>query len=210
MSFFSVQVGLLQVTLQNTDTFVSHELCQGEYIRAVPEHGKRKSTPEIVQCRFFHTGCLRSTSENTPQAIITQAFGTAARMGHPQSDAAGSLGRDGQDARAQCAGEVQLAWEVGAEDGDLRLRALMGPKRSMAAGHRLDQASASGGLPRGGTLHPAPFTLPPSGTFGGYCTGTFGGYCAGMTSSQKRLLPKERGRCRNDTRHGHSKRASAG
>ena len=28
-------------------------------------------------------------------------------------------------------------------------------------------------------LHPAPFTLPPSGTFGGYCAGTFGGYCAG-------------------------------
>ena len=31
-------------------------------------------------------------------------------------------------------------------------------------------------------LHPAPFTLPPSGTFGGYCAGTFGGYCAGTMS----------------------------
>jgi len=38
MSFFRIQVGLLQVTLQNTDAFMTHQFCQGENVRTVPKH----------------------------------------------------------------------------------------------------------------------------------------------------------------------------
>ena len=48
MSFFGIQVGLLQIALQNADAFVSHQFCQGEDIRAVLQHGKRKSPPEVM------------------------------------------------------------------------------------------------------------------------------------------------------------------
>jgi len=84
MSFFGIQIGLFQVALQNADAFVSHKFCQGEYIRAISEHGKRKGTPEIVQCRFFHAGFLRSASKNTPQPVITQTLRTEAWMRYPQ------------------------------------------------------------------------------------------------------------------------------
>jgi len=82
MSFFGIQVGLLQVALQDADPFVSHQLCQSEDIHAVSEHGKRKSTPEIVQCGFFHTGFLRSAGKNTPQPVINQTLRTEARLVH--------------------------------------------------------------------------------------------------------------------------------
>jgi len=35
MSFFSIQVGLFQVSLQNADSFLPHHLSQGEYIYAI-------------------------------------------------------------------------------------------------------------------------------------------------------------------------------
>ena len=82
MSFYGILVGLLQVALQNADAFVSHQFCQGEYIRAVSQHGKCKGTPEIVQCRFFHAGFLRSASKNTPQPVITQTLRTEAWLFH--------------------------------------------------------------------------------------------------------------------------------
>ena len=47
MSFLGVQVGLFQVALQNTDPFVSHQLCQGEDVRAISQDGKRKGLSEI-------------------------------------------------------------------------------------------------------------------------------------------------------------------
>jgi hypothetical protein len=49
MGFFGIQVSLLQVALQDTDPFVAHQLCQGEDVSPIPEHGKCKGTPEIMQ-----------------------------------------------------------------------------------------------------------------------------------------------------------------
>jgi len=82
MSFFGIQVGLLQVAVQNADAFVSHQFCQGEDIRAVSQHGKRKGSSEIVQCRFFHAGFLRSAIKNSPQPVITQTLRTEALLVH--------------------------------------------------------------------------------------------------------------------------------
>ena len=48
MRFFGIQVGLLQVALQNADPFMSHKLCQGEDVRAVSEHGEGKCSLEIM------------------------------------------------------------------------------------------------------------------------------------------------------------------
>jgi len=48
MSFFGIQVGLLQVALQNADAFVTHQLCQGENIRTVSQHGESKRSLEIM------------------------------------------------------------------------------------------------------------------------------------------------------------------
>jgi hypothetical protein len=87
MSFFGIQVGLLQVALQNADTCVSHQFCQGENTCAVPEHGECKGPPGIVQGGFFHAGCLRPAGKNSPHPVITQTLGTEARVRHPQSGA---------------------------------------------------------------------------------------------------------------------------
>ncbi len=40
MSFLGIQIGLLHIVLQNADPFVSHQLCQGEKIRAI--YGKNE------------------------------------------------------------------------------------------------------------------------------------------------------------------------
>ena len=45
MSFLGIQVGLLEVALKDADPFVSHQLCEGEYIRAISEHGESERPP---------------------------------------------------------------------------------------------------------------------------------------------------------------------
>jgi len=49
-------------SVEDADAFMSHQFCQGEYIRTVSQHGKRKGTPEIVKGGGFHAGFLRSAS----------------------------------------------------------------------------------------------------------------------------------------------------
>lgn len=48
MSFLSIQIGLLQIALQNADPFVSHQLFQGENIHAISEQGKCEGFLEIM------------------------------------------------------------------------------------------------------------------------------------------------------------------
>ena len=48
MSFLGIQIGLLQIALQNADPFVSHQLYQGENIRAISEQGKCEGFLEIM------------------------------------------------------------------------------------------------------------------------------------------------------------------
>jgi hypothetical protein len=48
MSFLGIQIGLLQIACQNADPFVSHQLCQGEKIRAISEQGKCEGFLEIM------------------------------------------------------------------------------------------------------------------------------------------------------------------
>jgi hypothetical protein len=66
MRFFGIQVGLLQVTLQNADSFVAHQLGQGEDVRAISQHGESKRPPEVMQGRHLNTSFICSTSKYSP------------------------------------------------------------------------------------------------------------------------------------------------
>ena len=48
MRFFGIQIGLLQIALQTSDRFVSHQLSQGKNIRVISQHGEREYFLEII------------------------------------------------------------------------------------------------------------------------------------------------------------------
>lgn len=80
----------------------------------------------IPQSTLVQSNVTLTLHEIKTQPISgSQAYAVAVYLslldsaGNPLKDAtAGGIGRDGEDACAQCAGEVQFVREVGTKDGD--------------------------------------------------------------------------------------------
>jgi hypothetical protein len=54
MSFFGIQIGLLQIALQDFDPLVTHQFRKCEYICAVPEHREGKGSAKVMQDWLFN------------------------------------------------------------------------------------------------------------------------------------------------------------
>jgi hypothetical protein len=93
MRYFSIQVGLLQVSLQDANAFVPTQLSQGEDVHTISEPGRSKSPPKVMQGRHLSTGFLGSARYSTSQSIITQTLRTTAWMRYPQGGAIIPTGR---------------------------------------------------------------------------------------------------------------------